>query len=549
MHRATLALTAAAALVAAVFVAGGAASLGKTNSTQAKSGGTVVFGAEQEPPCLNNLLSGCNNTWTAWTVTTQTRGLYIQNPDYSITPDLAQSAKLVKTKPETIAVTIKKKAVWSDGVPVTYQDFVYTWKAIVNPKNDVASRSGFDSIKSVAKTSKDGKRFNIVFSKPYAPWQVLFTTSLYPSHALAGQSDFNNVWLNDTNNPKTGKPISDGPFVMTSYTKGQSMTFVRNPKWWGPHKPYLDKVVFVFRTNTDSEIQAIRGGEVDAIYPQPQLQLIDLKGTAGLKTDARAGTSLEHIDFNEQTKGGFPLMRAPWVRQALAYATNRQAVVNQIFKKFNPSQQVLQNLTYGNTQKGQYVPHFGRYTFSPSKVAAIMKKHNCTKGSDGIFVCNGQKMSIKFGTTTGNKLRELVQEIVMAQAKAAGIQFVPDNDPSSLFFPRVSDGRYQLAMFAWVSSGDPAGQTDIYGIGGGSNWKGYNSVKVTNLFKGSDQELNPQKRIALVNAADANMALNLPTLPIVQKPTFLVYKTKLQGIRNNPTSQGPTDNMQDWWVK
>ncbi len=58
-------------------------------------------------------------------------------------------------------------------------------------------------------------------------------------------------------------------------------------------------------------------------------------------------------------------MRAPWVRQALAYATNRQAVVTQIFKKFNPNQQVLQNLTYGNTQKGKYVPHFGAVHVQP----------------------------------------------------------------------------------------------------------------------------------------------------------------------------------------
>ncbi len=549
MHRFRLALIIGAIVVAAVFVAGGAASLSKGSATGAKSGGTVVFGAEQEPPCLNIYLSGCNNTWTSWTVGTQQRGLMIENPDYSIVNDMAQSVKVIKTKPETIAVTIKKQAVWSDGVPVTSQDFVYTWKQQINPKNDVAGRTGWDSIKTVTNTSKNGKSFNIVFSKPYAPWNVLLASSLFPSHALAGQADFNNVWLTDTNNPKNNQPISDGPFVMTNYTKGQSMTFTRNPKWWGPHKPYLDKIVFVFRTNTDSEVQAIRGGEVDAIYPQPQLQLLDLKGTAGLKTDARAGTTIEHLDYNEQTKGGFPLMRAPWVRQALAYATNRQAIVSQIFKKFNPNQQVLQNLTYGNTQKGKYVPHFGQYTFSPSKVAAIMQKHGCTKGSDGIFSCNGQKMSIKFGTTTGNKLRELVQEIVQAQAKSAGIEFVPDNDPSRLFFPRVSDGNYQIAMFAWVGSGDPAGQTDIYGIGGGSNWKGYNSVKVTNLFKASDSELNPQKRTALVNAADKNMSLNLPTLPLVQKPTYLVYKTKIQGIRNNPTLQGPTDNMQDWWIK
>ena len=106
MYRASLALVGVAALVAAIAVGVGSAG----TSGPSKSGGTVVFGAEQEPPCLNFALSGCNNTWTAWTVETQTRGLYIQNPDYSFTPDMAQSAKLVKSKPETIAVTIKKKA-------------------------------------------------------------------------------------------------------------------------------------------------------------------------------------------------------------------------------------------------------------------------------------------------------------------------------------------------------------------------------------------------------------------------------------------------------
>ena len=545
MHRFGLAAVAlVAAIAAVVFVAGGSAS----TSAGPKSGGQVVFGAEQEPPCLNGYLEGCNNTWTTWTVGTQFRGLYIQKPDFTIVPDMAQSASLVKSKPETIAVKIKKQAVWSDGVPVTAADFIYTWKQQVNPKNDVAGRSGWDSIKAVKVTGGGGKNFNVVFSKPFAPWKVLFLNSLYPAHALNGQPDFNNVWLTNTNNPKNGKPISDGPFVMTNYTKGQSMTFVKNDKWWGPHKPYLNKVVFVFRTNTDTEIQAIRGGEVDAIYPQPQLQHVDLKSTPGLKIESNAGTTLEHIDFNEQLKGGAPLLRAPWFRQALAFAINRQQVIKQVYAKFNPMQQVLQNLTYGNSQKGLYVPHFQRYVYSPTKVANIMKAHNCNKGGDGIYVCNGQMATVKYGTTTGNKLRELVQEIVQAQAKAAGIQFVTDNDPSSLFFPRVSDGRYQLAMFAWVGTGDPFGQTDIYGIGGGSNWKGYNSVKVTNLFKSSDAELNPTKRAALVNAADANMALNLPTLPIVQKPTFLVFKTKIHGIRDNSTVQGPTDNMQDWWV-
>jgi peptide/nickel transport system substrate-binding protein len=545
MRRLSLVVTAVLAFTAVAYVSGGFAG----TSAGPKKGGTLIFGAEQEPPCLNGALNACNNTWTAWTVGTTLRGLYIQKPDFSFAPDISDGeAKVGRLGGKfTLTVKIKKQAVWSDGVPVNVKDFVYTWQAFVNPKNDVAARSGWDSIQKVTSLSKDGKTFRVVFSKPYAPWKVLFTTSLYPQHALQG-SDFNTVWNDNYLNPKNHQPVGNGPFIYSSYTKGQSITMARNPKWWGPHKPYLDKVVFVFRTNTDTEIQAIRGGEVDAIYPQPQLQLVDLKGQSGLKIESNAGTTLEHVDYNEQLKGGQPLLRAPWFRQAVSYAINRQAIINQIYKKFNPKQQVLQNLTYGNSQSGLYRPHFGQYVYNPKKVASIMQAHHCAKGGDGIYSCAGQKASVKFGTTSGNKLRELVVEIAQAQAKAAGIELVPANAPSRILFPQLSDGNYQMALFAWVGSGDPAGQIDIYGCGGQSNWKGYCSKRVTDLFRRSDAELNPQKRAALVNEADANMARNVPTLPIVQKPTFLVYKTKVHGIRDNSTSQGPTDNMQDWWL-
>jgi peptide/nickel transport system substrate-binding protein len=547
MQRLRIGVFIGALIAATTLVAAGSAGVARHTATTPKVGGTVVFGAEQEPPCLNGYLAGCNNTWTSWTSLTAFRGLYIVKPDFSIVPDMEQGEAKLVTKPHmSLTVTIKKNAVWNDGVPVTYKDFAYTWQAQINKKNDVAARSGWDSIKRVVPLSKDGKTFRIDFSKPYAPWKVLLADSVYPAHALQG-SDFNNVWLTNTNNPKNGKPIGDGPFILTSYVKGQSITMTRNPKWWGPHRPYLDKVVFVFRTNTDTEVQAIRGGEVDAIYPQPQLQLADLKSQSGLTIQSSLGTTLEHLDFNESAKGGFPLFRAPWVRQMMSYAIDRTALVKQLFATLNPKLTPLQNLTYVNNQK-EYQPHFQTYTYNPKKVASIAQAHGCNKGGDGIWVCNGTRMSIKFGTTAGNKLRELSQEIMQAQAKNAGIELVPDNSPSRIFFPQVSDLNYQLALFAWVATGDPAGQTDIYGCGGESNWKAYCSNKVTGLFKQSDAELDPTKRIAEVNKADAIMALNVPTLPLYQKPTYLVYKSKLHNIRDNPTLQGPTDNMEDWWV-
>lgn len=526
----------------------GASSTGSAGTKATpKPGGTVVFGAEQEPPCLMGLLAGCNNTWTAWIANNPViYPAFVEYPDFSFRPGLIDKATVVKTKPFTLLWHINSKAVWSDGVPVTADDFIFTEKVQTDPKNELAQTSGYDQITQSVKVN--AKTVKFVFKTPYAAWKTLFGNVL-PAHALEG-SDINTVWNTNVNNPKTGQPIGSGPFLLSAYTKGQSMTLTRNPKWWGPHKPYLDKVIFKFVTNTDSEIQAIRGGEVDAIYPQPQLQLADLKSTPGLKVQSHSGTTLEHIDFNAGKKG-MRLVTAPWFRQALAYSIDRAALVKQLYGTISPGLPVAQNLTYTSNQK-EYVQHFQVFKYSPAKVAAIMTAHKCTKGGDGIWTCLGTRASIKFSTTAGNKLRELGQEIMQAQAKAAGIELTIANLPSRLLFPAIANNDYEMADFAWVTTGDPAGQVDIYGcVGGkpgGSNWKAYCSKKVTDLLAASDAELDATKRAALVNAADAVMALNVPTLPLFQKPTFFVYKSKLQGMIDNSSLYGPTWNIQDWWI-
>jgi ABC-type transport system substrate-binding protein len=221
-------------------------------------------------------------------------------------------------------------------------------------------------------------------------------------------------------------------------------------------------------------------------------------------------------------------------------------MVNQLFRTLKPGLPVLEQNTYTNQQKGQYKAFYTKYTRNLNRVNQIMQSHNCRKGGDGIWVCGGTRASVRFGTTAGNRLRELAVEILQAQAKSAGFEFRPDSQPSRLFFPRVSAKNYDLALFAWVGSGDPFGQTDIYGCGGESNWKGYCNQRVTRLFRASDAELNTKKRTALVNQAEAAMANDAITIPLYQKPTYLVYKTKLGGLVDNPTVQGPTWNTPQW---
>ena len=103
-----------------------------------------------------------------------------------------------------------------------------------------------------------------------AAWRDLFSAVL-PRHALAGE-DFQDVWREDVDNPKTGRPIGSGPFLLQSFERGRQVTLVRNPCYWGPHRAYLDRLVFRFVPPGDqaTHLQAIRNRSVDVIYPQVQ---------------------------------------------------------------------------------------------------------------------------------------------------------------------------------------------------------------------------------------------------------------------------------------
>src|SRR3954462_15127404 len=117
MHRRSLRLALGVLVAATGLIIAGAAG----GVAQKANAGSVVFGAEQEPPCLNGFLEGCNNTWTSWTAGIALPRLYIVNPRLVLVPDMG-TATIVKKKPFTLKVSIKPKAKWSDGRQVSVDD-------------------------------------------------------------------------------------------------------------------------------------------------------------------------------------------------------------------------------------------------------------------------------------------------------------------------------------------------------------------------------------------------------------------------------------------
>jgi peptide/nickel transport system substrate-binding protein len=178
---------------------------------------------------------------------------------------------------------------------------------------------------------------------------------------------------------------------------------------------------------------------------------------------------------------------------------------------------MLNNTLYLNNQRG-YEAHWAKWSYNPKRAAQILSAHGCKKGGDGIYSCSGTRPTFQFESTRGNQLRELAFTIIQEQLRKNDIEVTNNFKPSSIAFGQdLVQGNYDLFMFAWLGSPDPAGSTPIWSCpsaDGTQNYMSYYNKKVTKLLKQADATPKPAARAKLVNQADAPEAAELPRVHV-----------------------------------
>jgi peptide/nickel transport system substrate-binding protein len=541
------ACAAAVIVAAATASASTGVSAGRVSTSAARQAkGVVVFGQEQDIDGYNTVLTCCNEFWAGVQTVPVIRGAYLVNARLQHQLDLVVSAKATR---RTLSYTIRPNASWYWGgrkLPVTYRDFVYTWQQIVDPKNNLVSRDGYNQITGYTHTG--AKQITFKWKKPFADWQDLFSM-VYPSAALAGL-DFNKTWSNCICG-SNGAPVSDGPFLLTNYTVGQGSTLKANPFWYG-RQPALQEVDFKILTDTNTEIQAMRDGEVDAINPTFGSSLSQLKGVAGITFNQVPGLFQEHIDIQFGSKGQ-PLLRATWMRRALMMGIDRTAIIKTVYGTLAGNTTPLDNIIYYQSDVG-YKPDFRKWGFDPKHALALLKTH-CTGGPTTvsqsntlIWKCAGRPASFRFTWTASNATRTAQAAIVKQQLSSIGIEIVDKPKPADVVFgpTGIPSGDYDLANFAWVTSPDPSAYVPTWSCGGASNYLDYCNREATKLLQASNSELDPARRRQDFQKADALMANDVPTIPMYSRPNPLIWKSALLGMKNNASLAGFGWNMEYW---
>ncbi|MBN9612967.1 MAG: peptide ABC transporter substrate-binding protein, partial [Actinobacteria bacterium] len=235
-------------------------------------GGSIVIGAEQEPDCADWIATCAGSIWGSYIMRTPTMpsafetrkvdGVWKLVPSDLLTGE--PEVKMTADGKQVITYKINPKAVWSDGKPITGEDFVYTGLEI-RDGDDIFDKTGYSLIDSIE--APDEKTAVVTMKEEYGLWRVLFSGDfeVLPSHLLKGKDRAAIM--------KDGYEFSGGPWKIDSWTKGTSVTLVPNDKYWG-EKPKLGKVTFQFITDTAAAFQALKSGQVQALYPTPQLDAI-----------------------------------------------------------------------------------------------------------------------------------------------------------------------------------------------------------------------------------------------------------------------------------
>ena len=538
------------ALVSCALLLGVVAAVGAPPAGAAASG-TLRIGAQEELYCADWIASCAGLSWGSWTLGVETLPQAFQvtsQGDYVPGPVLAGEPVLEVGPPMRVTYAIAPAAVWSDGVPITSADFAYTWKQIVDGR-DIYDETGYNQISAIDTT--DPARAVVTFSAPFAGWKDLFGGFSYilPSHLLEGKDRHREM--------KDGYAFSGGPWMLeggkAGWKKGRSITLVPNPRWWG-QPASIAKVIFQFIPDSAAEVQALKSHQVLAAYPQPQTGILDQMKQAGLTTIVGFGNAYEGLWLNESVA---PL-DDPAVRQALVYATDRKAIVDQIVTPSVGEGRVLQSFIVP-TFPSLYVPAFAQYTTSQAKVDATMTGAGWARGRDGIWTKGGRRAELEAVTTAGNKNRELNLQIWQSQLQAAGFDLTPKFVAADVLFGKLlPQGRYTISLYTSVGTPDPGlcvlfcsanipnKQNDYVG----QNFTRTNSPAVDRVWGAVDRELDPTVRTALVHEGQQVLADEVVSIPLFQQPDLFVYDgSRISGpLEDNPV-MGPFWNLELWKLR
>jgi peptide/nickel transport system substrate-binding protein len=550
------------ALTTVVSACGGPGGGSTTVTYVAVSGGSISFGMTGSP-------TGCNpNTPSGDTPATRTVLAGVLPSPYVVqangTPlanaDLIASAEPLNLDPLTVVYTLNPKAVWSDGVPITADDFKYAWEQQRGDPDgtstDVVSIAGYRDISSVTGTN-GGHTVTVKFRTAFADWQQLFS-NLLPAHVMEKVG-----WNPNCSTVSPSIDLSGGPFEIASVSNS-TIKLVQNPKWWGT--PANSKSITVHLASSTGVLATwMTNGDVQVAQPATVTQsfLTAVTGLPGAQSDVDTSNTLLQLDMASSLDARL----SPDLRTAIALSINRQQLLNQQVSWAAPGIAVANSHIYVQGQQG-YKPApsatvptttipvptsststtvigaGGSVNFPitpvPAQAAAFLAASGLVKTADSPYYHSafGVPFTLHMVVDQSDPWAASAAPAIRADLLAAGINTAIETANSAseagidlaggfadMALLPVTFSPYLSQTLAWYTTllGAP-------GKNGSQDWTAYNNTQFGQLVTMASEQLNADTAAGIYEQADTQLWDQMVSLPLYAEPAALAWSRSVGGV-------------------
>lgn len=474
---------------------------------------------------------------------------FVSQPDFSLAPDpaLVVEASMISEEPQVVEYKLNPEANWSDGQPISADDFKYMWQ-VQDPDQcaecQPAVTAGYTSIESVEGTA-DGKTVTVTFESPYLGWRGLFP-HLLPAHIAAEQGDlatsFNEYFV------QTVPTWSGGPFQIEEYVSGQSLTLVPNAHWYGDG-PNLDSLIVRFITDDRQALTALENDEVQIITPRPTIDLVEqLKGNSNLVSLVGLGLAYEHIDFNVNKPG----LEDVALRKAILTAIDRQAIVDKTIGQFMDS---VEPVGARFIMPGQKIEGVEGYKDSTTTLGSgdidsarkILEDAGYTIVDGKLLDPSGAPVrAFNIVATAGNQQRLDTSILIQSQLSPLGITVSPQQTDN--LGATVQSGEFDMILFGTNLDLNPVATASAQ-FSSATGFTGYQDAELDGWLAEATSTLDPEVLVDRIQMVDQRLSEQAISLPLFQIPNLTAFRADVVGVVENGTRFGVTFNSQTWAIQ
>lgn len=495
-------------------------------------GGTLVVGSIGEPSVLIPMLSGDSASQDVAGLIFN--GLVKYDTDLRVVGDLAKSWDI---SPDGLVITfhLRKGVKWTDGVEFTADDVMFGYKTIISKNTPTAYSEDFKQVKKAEVVDK--YTFRVTYAKPFAPaltsWGNLV---VLPKHLLEG-GDI-------TKSPLGRNPVGMGPYRLRKWISGQELILDSNRDYF-EGRPYIDHYVYRIIPDPATMFLELQAGGLDMMGLTP-LQYVKQTNTAYFRRNFRKfrypSFVYTYLGFNLK----YPLFKDRRVRQAIAYAIDKQEIVDVVL------------FGLGSIATGPYVPHtwpynpnVKRYPYNPEKAKRLLAGAGWrdTDG-DGILDKDGRPFEFTILTNMGNTSRTNTATIIQWRLAKVGIKVhIRAIEWSTFINEYIDKRRFQAVILGWQIGPDPD-QYDIWYSGKTKekefNFVSYSNPEVDALLEEGRRTFNIKERKKAYFKIQEILAEDLPYIFLYVPDATPIVSARFRGMRATPI--GITYNLPKWYV-